>query len=77
MQVFIFGILVEYGCFFGGVINVMMCNGGNEFCGILCVDFINNDWCECNFFEVENDIECIDQMNDVWMVMLGGCIIKD
>ena len=76
-QVLTSGISAEYGRFSGGVVNVITKSGGNMFSGSWRTNFDNPTWEGLNPYEVENEVEREDVLNQTHEATLGGPIVHD
>ena len=76
-QVLTSGISAEYGRFSGGVINVITKSGGNAFSGSWRTNYDKPTWEGFNPYEVENEVERQDILNQTHEATLGGPIARD
>ena len=76
-QVLTSGISAEYGRFSGGVVNVITKSGGNSFSGSWRTNYDNPTWEGLNPYEVENEVEREDVLNQTHEATLGGPIARD
>ena len=76
-QVLTSGISAEYGRFSGGVVNVITKSGGNTFSGSWRTNLDNPTWEGLNPYEVENEVEREDILNQTHEATLGGPIARD
>lgn len=76
-QVLTSGISAEYGRFSGGVVNVITKSGGNTFSGSWRTNYDNPTWGGLNPYEVENEVEREDVLNQTHEATLGGPIARD
>ena len=76
-QVLTSGISAEYGRFSGGVVNVITKSGGNTFSGSWRTNYDNPTWEGLNPYEVENEVEREDVLNQTHEATLGGPIVRD
>jgi len=76
-QVLTSGISAEYGRFSGGVVNVITKSGGNTFSGSWRTNYDNPTWEGLNPYEVENEVEREDVLNQTHEATLGGPIARD
>ncbi len=76
-QVLTSGISAEYGRFSGGVVNVITKSGGNTFSGSWRTNYDNPTWEGLNPYEVENEVERTDILNQTHEATLGGPIVRD
>ena len=76
-QVLTSGISAEYGRFSGGVVNVITKSGGNTFSGSWRTNYDNPTWEGLNPYEVENEVEREDILNQTHEATLGGPIARD
>ena len=76
-QVLTSGISAEYGRFSGGVVNVITKSGGNTFSGSWRTNYDNPTWEGLNPYEVENEVERENVLNQTHEATLGGPIARD
>ena len=76
-QVLTSGISAEYGRFSGGVVNVITKSGGNTFSGSWRTNLDNPTWEGLNPYEVENEVEREDILNQTHEATFGGPIVRD
>ena len=76
-QVLTSGISAEYGRFSGGVINVITKSGGNAFSGSWRTNYDKPTWEGLNPYEVENEVEREDVLNQTHEATLGGPLARD
>jgi hypothetical protein len=76
-QVLTSGISAEYGRFSGGVVNAITKSGGNNFSGSFRLNLLNPAWSGETPFEVTNNIQRPDLMQETYEGTFGGPIKKD
>ena len=76
-QVLTSGVSAEYGRFSGGVVNAITKSGSNQWEGSFRVNLTNDSWTAETPFEVDEDIERPDIVNDEYEGTFGGPILQD
>jgi hypothetical protein len=76
-QVLTSGVSAEFGRFSGGVVNAITKSGSNQFEGSFRVNLTNDAWTAETPFEIDEDIERPDIINDEYEGTFGGPILRD
>ena len=76
-QVSTSGISAEYGRFSGGVVNVITKSGGEILSGSFRTEFTNPQWTRATPFQVENETEIPNRLNNTYQETLGGPLFTD